>query len=1197
MMESTKPMALLVCSALSVSTAYAAPVSTTTVAHWTMDTPHQSIVEDSVNTFYRAENLSANFLTYGSPPAWSSDTPDSLSGYSLKFNGLSAGLTIPASKKMATSSFSTALWVKPSGVSNQYQAVYSTRGAAQGYVLYITPQGYWEFWLQSPKGWSKVKGAKVVVGQWTHIAVSFDKQSELEDNIYQGSAAIHINGEQIASVDAKYQPDGLSKTGIGYRGSNNQYFFNGLVSQADYYPLALSTYQISSLYSSNIKPDSVMAMWPMNEGEGTKVVEPLSQTPNPEDKLAYNHPGYLYGSPTWETDSKTGQGRSLSFDGYGDGVWVDSNPELNLSSFSVSMLVKPTGELTGYQAGLSSRGEQGGFQVYLTPEKRWQFWLNSGGAWQKVGNALAQTDRWQHVIATYNADELTGENRYLGTASMYLDGHLVEQVSGVPYQPNLESKMGIGYRGSDAQYFFQGNIDKVEVIAGALTQQQVERKTWSRQAHWSFSEVSGELLFDEENNHNGKLETQGQWKKHQRDGTKGRGLLFKRGQGIEVPASEALQALSWSVSGWVSPRRVGGDKQTIWQAGELSSQRVIAIDEQGRWSLQVGNGEPVVGSVVTNQQWTHFVASFQPEKWLGQEQDVVGTATLYVDGVRIAETNNVTMANLDAAPVYIGMSSDVEGQYYSGLMDELSVYAHALDNEQAAELYARSAEMLHQSPWDEGQLEWDTDKWQNDVVPGSAPLKYRDLYQREREMFDYNPRYLANMVTFDSKGREVMVAGAYEAKGDNSTIYPSYGFPTEQFVQVKTRKGWKAYSVNDALRSAWKQPDWDGKVWSGAKLIHERVEFDNDGDAYLLTCVDKPLTGGTVWNLLYSKQGKRQFKEWQAYSLPSRADKCHYQNGHYNFQAATGNINRDVPPVLIYDQSQLVPIEKTGEGLQIGQATSLIRDESGITEYIAGYTHSGGMNSTATIGHMTHFVFARLDSNLGNNTTDTDIYYASYNHLTGEVTLPKYLTTTGSCCLSPDNHNIPFILLDSDGRLHVIAGSHQAPFRYLTAETDSGGELTGEWSDAIDLVSLNGDGDPFNTYPGLVIDGHDTIHMVFRKVDEKDRYSLHYMRKPFGQDWQDMGSLVIPAEGRYSVYYHKLSVGPDNELYLNYWFYHHFLNNEHAKQYRERWPLELIETGGSAEVNLYNGIKAHNGVILRSRDNGDSWSLFGAPLH
>lgn len=169
------------------------------------------------------------------------------------------------------------------------------------------------------------------------------------------------------------------------------------------------------------------------------------------------------------------------------------------------------------------------------------------------------------------------------------------------------------------------------------------------------------------------------------------------------------------------------------------------------------------------------------------------------------------------------------------------------------------------------------------------------------------------------------------------------------------------------------------------------------------------------------------------------------------------------------------------------------------------------MNSTATIGHMTHFIFARLDSNLGNNTTDTDIYYASYNHLSGEVSLPKYLTTTGSCCLSPDNHNIPFILLDSDGRLHVIAGSHQAPFRYLTVETNSGGELDGEWSDAIDVVSLNGDGDPFNTYPGLVIDSHDTIHMVFRKVDEKDRYSLHYTRKPFGQEWQDMGSLVIPA--------------------------------------------------------------------------------------
>ncbi|MGF1779718.1 LamG-like jellyroll fold domain-containing protein [Vibrio nomapromontoriensis] len=1181
----------------------AASVSNTTIAHWEMELPHDSIVKDTISTFYRAENLTASFLTYGSPPIWSEDVPENLSGYSLEFNGLSAGLTIPANKKMGTADFSVVSWVRPMSVSAGYQAVYSSRGAAQGSVIYISPQGHWEFWLQSPEGWSKVVGPKVVLGEWAHITTTFLSESEGDNNVQTGIASLYLNGVEVAeNPSANYQPDTLAKIGVGYRGSSNQYFYHGNIAQVEVYKTALYASEVEAHFNSNTRPDSLLAMWQMNEGTGTKVTEPLSQDPNPEDVLQFNHPGLRIGAPHWSEDTATGSGYALAFDGLNDGVMIEQNPELNLQHFSLSLWVKPEGSSTVYQTPFASRGESGGYQIYLTPDKMWQFWLNSGGSWSRVGSAKATLGQWQHLVATFEADDeiSRSENEQSaivrGTAALYLDGKLLERLNDVDYQQNLDAKMGIGYRGSDNQYFFEGKIDDVEVISGALSEAEVRAKAMMPIAKWHFSERVGEWVYDAEHNHNGQLRNDPKRVTVRRSDVKSLGIKFKGSEGIDIPISPAFSAPHFTISSWVKVKKLNGNRQVVWSSTDDKRTHELSIDEQGKWHFLIGDGQVLStldGPEVTPNTWTFVTLTFRGELDDVDSEVLVGEAKLYLDGQLQATTNNMRYRPNQSRDLSIGFKRD-NTQHFRGVIDEVSFYGQSLNDEQISSLFRGTDDILDQSSWDKGQAEWDSERWPGAIRPESQPLIYPALYQRERELFGYDPRYYPNIVTFDGRGRQVIVAGAYEKKDDNSTIYPSYGFPSEQFIQLKSAKGWKSYSVNDALRSAFNKPSWDGSVWSGAKLIHERVEFDNDGDAYLLACVNEPINDQNHWVLLYSKSGEAQFKQWQGYTLPSRAKTCSYQNGHYNFQAVTPNTNRDVPPVLIYDQANIVPIEKTGDGLLIDTPVSLILESSGITEFIAGYSHSGGMNSSATIGDYTHFVFARLDSNLGNNITDTDIYYASYNHISGEVTLPQYLTSTGSCCLSPDNHNIPFILVDSGGALHVMAGSHQAPFVYLSAQTGSSGELAGKWSHPVEVVSKNALGQPFNTYPGLVIDSQDTIHMVFRKVDEHDRYSLHYMRKHKDGAWQDVGSIVVPALGRYSVFYHKLSVAPNDDLYLNYFFYHHFLSDDNAKEYRERWPLELIETGGTAEVNLYSGIKAHNGVILKSRNGGKSWKLFGS---
>lgn len=1188
-------MALGIIAIAFTSYTIAQPVSSTTVGHWSMDHPHASIVKDEINSFYRAENLAARFLTYGSPPTWSSDVPPSLNGHSLAFNGLSAGLTIPANKKMGTPDFSLTMWVKPEQQTNSYQAVYSSRGAAQGSVIYISPQGHWEFWLQSPKGWSKVVGPKVEFGQWSHIGATFDAIFAEEADIQIGDAKFYVNGQASAHIEeARYQPDTLSPIGIGYRGSANQFFYHGLVSQLEFYKAPLTEHEMRANHDSQVRPDSLIATWLMNEGEGSLISEPFSKSPNPEAKLNYNHPGVIKGGPSWVEDSVYGQGQSLNFDGQSDGVWIDANTELNLGSFTLSLLAKPNSSSAGYQTPISSRDSNGGYQIYLTPNKTWQFWLNNNGQWSQIGDAEAGLNQWQHIIATFESEEKQNNGIHRGTAKLYLDGILVDSQSNIEYQTNINAKMGIGYRGSDEQYYFNGKIDDVEIIAGVLDPTQVLNKTLKKKAEWLFSEQTGTIAFDTVSNHNGSFTDGIRRVVHERSEIQGDAVQGSNGATIQVPYSDDFAASHFSISAWVNPAINQSSTQTLWNFSSNGKQQLIELSDQQRWQFTLGNDQSITtieAPSSTPSEWQMITATFKGERRSDNSSQLMGQMQLFINDQLTATANDVLYEPNRQHSLFISGGGN---QSFTGLIDQITFYNHALSAEHVIELFNIPTQIRDHSRWDKGQAEYNPERWTTDARPGASPIHYPDLYQREREIYDYNPRYLANMMTFDASQRPVMVSGAYESIGDNSTIYPSYGYPEEQIIQVKHQNEWRSYSVNDAIRSAFNDPTWSGKVWSGAKLIHERVEFDNGGDAYLLACVDTPIGEAESWLLLYSKAGEHQFKSWQAYPLPSREKQCSYNNGHYDFQAYTPFINRDVPPALLYDQSNLVPLEKNANGLTIGEAVPLIRPESGIEEYIAGYTHSGGMNSSATLGHMTHFVFARLDSNIGNNTTDTDIYYSSYDHLTGETSLPIYMTTTGSCCLSPDNHNIPFILADSKGALHVIAGSHQAPFKYLTAATDDNGRLVGSWSDAVEVVSPNALGQPFNTYPGIVIDQHDTLHMVMRKVDEHDRYTLHYMQKRDGEDWQDKGSLVIPALGRYSVYYHKLSVSPNNELYLNYFFYHHFLSDEHAKQYRERWPLELIETGGNAEFNLHTGIKAHNATMLVSEDGGESWRLLGS---
>ncbi len=129
------------------------------------------------------------------------------------------------------------------------------------------------------------------------------------------------------------------------------------------------------------------------------------------------------------------------------------------------------------------------------------------------------------------------------------------------------------------------------------------------------------------------------------------------------------------------------------------------------------------------------------------------------------------------------------------------------------------------------------------------------------------------------------------------------------------------------------------------------------------------------------------------------------------------------------------------------------------------------------------------------------------------------------------------------GLLHVIVGTHGRPLLYSRSLQPN--DAHAGWSEA--LPTSEG---ARQTYVGMVCGADDTLHLVFRiwhheaePFPATHHTRLAYQRKPPGGDWEPPVSLVVPAFGEYSVYYHRLTIDRHGALFLSYdcwstfWFY------------------------------------------------------------
>ena len=403
-------------------------------------------------------------------------------------------------------------------------------------------------------------------------------------------------------------------------------------------------------------------------------------------------------------------------------------------------------------------------------------------------------------------------------------------------------------------------------------------------------------------------------------------------------------------------------------------------------------------------------------------------------------------------------------------------------------------------------------------------------YQHENRQFDYLPDYpVDNQVYFDVENRPFIVFS-----GGTKTIIDGH---------------WTTLALHDAVRA--KVPVFKGDSF---RATSSKIAFDRDNDLYLLA------KAGRTVAMLHSSDGGKTFS---AYQIPGG------KSGGQSFdieQFSGQNAPDGPPPVVRYTQTavdsklkwrrvndlELIVPKKTDGRLSMGRPIMISRLGIGLA------MHSGIPATVVSRGDKVHVAWGEA-TEPGADVPGVPAFVVTYDRATGELGKPALI---GYGAPPNDVHNSPSITMDSQGYLHVLAGTHGAPFQYARslAPNDAGGG----WTKAVPL------GDTVRqTYIGFVCGADDTLYAAFRMWRSNTEpfplshhATLAYQRKPAGKPWEEPQVLVVAPFSEYSVFYHRLTVDRTGRLFLSYdyWSTHWFYRTDHRG---DRRTLMMSPDGGT----------------------------------
>jgi hypothetical protein len=197
-------------------------------------------------------------------------------GTSATFNGSSSVIQHDWSADLNPVSFTLALWAKSDGGAGAWNSPVTSRHDlnpdSQGYLIYDNnPNGIWTFWSGNGTvdgNWQALKGPAVNLGEWDHVAITYDNELEMKK--------LYVNGELAVAANDSVFPNDTTPFNIGAgQDMGTGFWFIGDLDDIGLWNRALSQEDIQAVMNQGVPASAggdAPALSIVNNGDGTVTV-------------------------------------------------------------------------------------------------------------------------------------------------------------------------------------------------------------------------------------------------------------------------------------------------------------------------------------------------------------------------------------------------------------------------------------------------------------------------------------------------------------------------------------------------------------------------------------------------------------------------------------------------------------------------------------------------------------------------------------------------------------------------------------------------------------------------------------------------------------------------------------------------------------------------------------------------------------
>ena len=399
--------------------------------------------------------------------------------------------------------------------------------------------------------------------------------------------------------------------------------------------------------------------WSFDEGGGSIA----------RDASGNNNHGTLANGPKW-TQGKNGS--ALQFDGKDDYVNCGNSSSLDITDeITVEAWVKPD---MAKNADIVSRysysgpTNNGGYILRLWNDGKFYFvTLNDS---QGGISANANMKKWNHVVATYDADGGTNNMK------LYVNGLLANQTTRANAIKSITQNLKIGA----FSYYYDGMVDSVKIYNRALSEAEVRYhyNHGGPVAHWDMDEGSGAKINDKSGNGNdGTLVNGPTWTQ----GKYGSALSFDGVDDyVDAGNQQNLQITGpITITAWVKTSNVTSYNGIVTKYYAENGKRGFALEFNpfnptgGGLRFIISRDGTSTSIVSTNEvsinEWEHIAATYDGS-----------TMKLYVDGILKSNANYDAGIYNTSEKLFLGRN--VGYSSLNGLLDDIKIYDYARTEEE-----------------------------------------------------------------------------------------------------------------------------------------------------------------------------------------------------------------------------------------------------------------------------------------------------------------------------------------------------------------------------------------------------------------------------------------------------------------------------------------------------------------------------------